>query len=128
MPCANDHLTLYPVSDLARHARRWETLAPGETGPSATLGTRVLPCRTTCFGPRTKLAGLLGTIWRITCQSKSIRITTGRCFTREQALWERHIEPQFQPTVLHSLRLSPTSGSSHSAIGSEKRIRDSRQT
>ena len=41
--------------------------------------TGVLPALTTCFGPRTELAGLKGRTWPTTSQSKSIR-SAARCF------------------------------------------------
>ena len=43
--------------------------------------TGVLPFFTTCFGPRTEEAGLTGTTWPTTSQSKSIRIVARFCFT-----------------------------------------------
>ena len=38
-----------------------------------------MPALTTCFGPRTELAGLNGSTWLTTSQSKSIRMAA-RCW------------------------------------------------
>ena len=43
--------------------------------------TGVLPVLTTCFGPRTELAGLKGRTWPTTSQSNSIRSAARCCFT-----------------------------------------------
>ena len=43
--------------------------------------TGVLPVLTTCFGPRTELAGLKGRTWPTTSQSKSIRSAARCCLT-----------------------------------------------
>ena len=52
-----------------------------DLGISSALSIWALPVLTTCFGPRTELAGLKGRIWPTTSQSKSIRSVARCCFT-----------------------------------------------
>jgi hypothetical protein len=58
--------------------RHW---APSRTG--------VLPVLTTCFGPRTSDAGLVGTTWPVTSEPNSIRTAASCCFTdgAEASFW-----------------------------------------
>ena len=59
----------------------------GRDGVDAACATRlpsstgVLPVFTTCFGPRTAAAGLVGTTWPVISQSNSIRTAASCCFT-----------------------------------------------
>src|ERR1700733_11613190 len=48
---------------------------------SSPSSTGVLPVLTTCLGPRTAEAGLLGATWPVISQSNSIRIAASCCFT-----------------------------------------------
>ena len=48
---------------------------------SAPSSTGVLPVFTTCFGPRTAAAGLVGTTWPVISQSNSIRTAASCCLT-----------------------------------------------
>ena len=48
---------------------------------SVASSTGVLPVFTTCFGPRTAAAGLIGTTWPVISQSNSMRTAASCCFT-----------------------------------------------
>jgi hypothetical protein len=48
---------------------------------SSPSSTGVLPVLTTCFGPRTAAAGLVGTTWPVTSQLNSMRIAASCCLT-----------------------------------------------
>ena len=57
-----------------------------------------MPVLTTCLGPRTAAAGLVGTIWPITSQSNSIRTAASCCLVPaliadlgDEAAW-RYVE------------------------------------
>jgi hypothetical protein len=56
-------------------------IASSSLRQSAASSTGVLPVFTTCFGPRTLAAGLVGTIWPVTSQSNSMRAEASCCFT-----------------------------------------------
>ena len=48
---------------------------------SSAESTGVLPFLTTCLGPLTEAAGLTGTTWPVTSQSKSMRMAARCCLT-----------------------------------------------
>ena len=70
---------------ISARSRRSRTVSVGMLSiscrHSSPSSTGVLPVFTTCFGPRTAAAGLIGTTWPVTSQSNSMRTAASCCFT-----------------------------------------------
>ena len=62
------------------------SIASSRARASAGSSTGVLPWRTTCDGPRTEAAGLVGMTWPITSQSNRWRMAASCCLTLGAAL------------------------------------------
>ena len=81
--CGRRYTPSAPISARSRRPDRRRRCRCCRAARRASAGssTGVLPLRTMCCGPRTEAAGLTGTIWPITSQSKRWRIAARRCFT-----------------------------------------------
>jgi hypothetical protein len=67
-----------PVAQFAQVSDGIASMSRRHSFPSS---TGVLPVLTTCVGPRTAVAGLVGTTWPVMSQSNSIRTAASCCFT-----------------------------------------------
>lgn len=96
------------------------SIASSNARASVGSSTGVLPVRALCAGPRTDTAGLAGTTWQRTSQSKRRRTAASRCLTVgaarsspscsiHAATWSGWIcGSALTPRIAHQPRKSPT--------------------